>query len=110
MSGGYFDYVDSRVGYEIDGKWQDEDINELFHDLFCADLWGSRNGGLAAAYGGLAAALDFWLSGDICEETYREYVAAFKKKWFNRTPEDRVEFYRNKLQEHCDKLKEEMGV
>lgn len=103
MSGGHFNYANNTVQWEMDGKWEDEEINELFYDLFCADLWDGRNGGLATA-------LDFWLSSDICEETYREYVAAFKKKWFNRTPEDRVEFYQNKLQEHCDKLKEEMSV
>ena len=103
MSGGHFNYANNTVQWEMEGKWHDEEINELFYDLFCADLWDGRNGGLATA-------LDFWLSSDIGEESYREYVAAFKKKWFNRTQEDRVEFYKNKLQEHCDKLKEEMGV
>lgn len=103
MSGGHFSYINERVSWEMEGKWEDEELNELFHDLFCADLWDYRDGGLATA-------LDFWLSGDIGEETYREYVAAFKKKWFNRTPKDRIEFYQNKLQEHCDKLKEEMSV
>lgn len=102
MSGGYFDYTNCRVGWEMEGKWRDEEINELFYDLFCADLWGDRSGGLAAA-------LDFWLCSDVNEEKYREYVAKFKAKWFNRTPKNRVEFYQNKLQEHCDKLKKELG-
>lgn len=102
MSGGHFDYYNYSVGERMDGQWHDEEINELFHDLFCADLWEYRGGGLAGA-------LDYWLSYDIDEETYREYVAKFKKKWFHRTPNNRVEFYQDKLQKYCDKLKEELG-
>lgn len=102
MSGGHFNYTNSSIAWEMEGQWHDEELNELFYDLFCAPLWGSRTGGLATA-------LDFWLSSDVSEETYREYVAKFKEKWFRRTPKNRVEFYQNKLQEHCDKLKKEMG-
>lgn len=103
MSGGRFNYNNEIIGWEMDGEWEDEELNELFHDLFCAELWDGRNGGLAMA-------LDYWLSSDIGEESYRKYVAAFKKKWFGRTSEDRVEFYQQKLQEHCDKLKKELGA
>lgn len=103
MSGGYFDYVNENVRWTMEGKWRDEEINELFYDLFCAPLWGSREGGLATA-------LDFWLEGDIDEEVYREYVAKFKKKWFKRTNEDSVKLYQEKLQEYCDKLKKEMEL
>ena len=102
MSGGHFDYENYSIGDRMQGQWHDEEINELFDDLFNAPLWGHREGGLATA-------LDFWLSGDVDEETYREYVAKFKKKWFHRTPNNRVEFYQDKLQKYCDKLKEELG-
>lgn len=101
MSGGTFGYVNERVAHEMKGRWEDEEINELFYDLFCAPLWGSREGGLATA-------LDFWQACDVDEEDYREYVAKFKAKWFGRTPEDRAEFYAGKLQERCDELKAEI--
>lgn len=102
MSGGHFDWLNSRIGEEMHGQWHDEEINELFDDLFNAPLWGHREGGLATA-------LDFWLAGDIGEDDYREWVKKFKKKWFHRTPNNRVEFYQDKLQKYCDKLKEELG-
>lgn len=101
MSGGHFDY-----GYHpenLDGQWRDEEINELYHDLFCGGEFAVRD------YGGLFQSLDFYLSYDTSEEDYREAVAKFKAKWFHRTPKNRVEFYRNKLQERCDELKREMG-
>lgn len=103
MSGGYFEYENSHLAYEMEGRWQDEELNELFYDLFCADLWGNRSGGVATA-------LDFWLSGDITEEKYREHVKKFKDKWFGRTDEQRVAFYQDKMQEYCDKLKYELSV
>lgn len=101
MSGGYFFLDTHQIGHAMEGEWQDEEINELFHDLFCAELWNGR-------YGGLASALDYWLAGDVSKEAYREYVRKFKEKWFNRTKEDRVEFYCAKLQEKCDELKGEL--
>ena len=102
MSGGHFDYINDRISYEMQGVWRDEEINELFNDLFCAPLWGDRTGGLATA-------LDFWLSGDVGEDKYREYVNKFKDKWFRRTPKNRVDFYTDKLQEQCDRMKKELS-
>lgn len=102
MSGGHFDYYNYRIGDTMQGQWHDEEMNEMFDDLFVGELWGSR-------YGGVAGALDYWLAGDIGEETYREYVKKFKEKWFNRTPKNRVEFYQDKLQKYCDQLKKELG-
>lgn len=101
MSGGHFNIDTHLIGDDMEGEWRDEEINELFHDLFCAELWNDR-------YGGLAFALDCWLASDVSEEVYREYVHKFKEKWFNRTKEDRVEFYCAKLQEKCDELKGEL--
>lgn len=75
MSGGRFNYENEYIGDVMDGQWRDPVINELFHDLFCAHNYGHR-------YGGLALMLDFWLSGDNDEESYREAVARFKEKWF----------------------------
>ena len=80
----------------------DEELNELYHDLFCGGEFAVRD------YGGLAQSLDFWLSDDTGEESYREAVKRFKAKWFKRTPKNRLEFYRDKLQQYCDKMKEEL--
>ena len=103
MSGGsLFDY--SYPNFECaDGRWRDEELNELYHDLFCGGAFSVRG------YGGLAQSLDFYLSGDTGEEDYREEVARFKAKWMHRTPRNRVEFYQRKLQECAERLKREMG-
>lgn len=103
MSGGsLFDY--SYPHFEFaDGRWQDEELNELYHDLFCGGDFSVRG------CGGLAQSLDFYLSGDTVEEDYREAAARFKAKWMHRTPRNRVEFYQRKLQEYADRLKKEMG-
>lgn len=103
MSGGdLFDYTYPNFDM-ADGKWRDEELNELYHDLFCGEEFSARG------YGGLCLSLDFYLSGDTCEEDYREAVKRFKAKWFHRTPKNRLEYYQNKLQERCDELKREMG-
>lgn len=101
MSGGHFGW--SWTPEDVDGEWRDEEINELFRDLMCGGEFSVRG------YGGLFQSLDFWLSGDTGEESYREAVAAFKKKWMHRTPKNRVEFYQQKLQDYADRLKREMG-
>lgn len=100
MSGGHFNYA--SLPYELEGAWRDEEINELIEDLFFSGEFSVRG------YGGLLQSLDFWLSADTCEEDYRKSVAAFKQKWFRRTPKNRVEYYQAKLQERCDELKKEL--
>ena len=104
MSGGeLFDYTYPDF-QSAEGRWGDEEVNELYHDLFIGEEFSIRG------YDGLMQSLDFWLSGDVCEETYREKLAAFKAKWLGRTPEDRLAFYQAKLQERCDQLKWELGA
>lgn len=101
MSGGHFGY--SYSPQDLEGEWRDEEINELFNDLMCGGEFSVRG------YGGLLQSLDFWLSADTEEESYRDAVSRFKAKWFRRTPKNRLEFYQNKLQECADRLKREMG-
>lgn len=104
MSGGVlFDHTWPCLD-EADGKFADEEMNELYHDLFCGGEFAVRD------YGGLAQSLDFWLSGDSGEEDYREALARFKAKWFHRTPRNRVEFYEKKIQAYADKCKVELGL
>lgn len=104
MSGGaLFDHTWPCLD-EADGKWADEEMNELYHDLFCGGEFAVRS------YGGLAQSLDFWLSGDTSEDDYREALARFKAKWFHRTPRNRVEFYEGKIQAYADRCKVELGL
>lgn len=103
MSGGrLFDYSYPDFS-EASGKWMDEELNELYDDLFINGRFSVRG------YGGLAQSLDFYLSGDIEESDYRSAATAFKQKWMHRTPRNRVEYYQGKLQEYADRLKAEMG-
>ncbi|MCI8469335.1 MAG: hypothetical protein HFJ75_07630 [Eggerthellaceae bacterium] len=102
MSGGRFNYQEITTADEFDGVWRDEEINELFSDLFVR--------GFGHQDQGLVKSLDLYLSNDIGEEAYREQVAAFKRKWFGRTPEQRVEFYQGKLQKRCAELKAELAA
>lgn len=100
MSGGYFNYMNFDG---LDGEWRDEELDELFHDLFVGGDFSIRG------YGGLFQSLDFWLSADVGEEAYRKRVKLFKDKWMRRTPKNRVEFYQRKIQDYADKCKAEFG-
>lgn len=106
MSGGHFGYEQENTAIAFEGAWRDAEINALFYDLFVgpADLDDS------SVRGGLANALDYWLAADWTEERYREAVARFKAKWLCRTPQQRVDFYTQKLQEVCDRYKAELKV
>lgn len=102
MSGGYFSYAEFEMADRFSGQWRDEELDEMFDDLFVRGF-GHRNQGLVKT-------LDLWLCSDISEEDYREQVSAFKVKWLERTKEDRFEFYAQKLQDRCDELKKELGM
>lgn len=102
MSGGHFNYSQDRTVEDFGGEWRDEEINELFADLFGDGCWGSQD------RENLAHELDWWLSGDTSEKDYREAVKRFKEKWFRRTPRNRTEFYAGRLQEACERYKSEL--
>lgn len=104
MSGGsLFDY--SYPNLECaDGRWCDEELNELYRDLFIGGEFSVRG------YGGLCQSLDFYLSSDIGEDSYREKLMRFKAKWFGRTPRNRVAYYERKIQECADRCKAELGL
>ncbi len=125
MSGGHFDVYTGNLVDELQGEWQDEEINDLFEDLFGRGWNGKRSVfGHRSPYvehdkvefgprgGGLFESLDFWLSGDTSEEDYRDDVRRFKEKWFRKTPKNRVEYYQRKFTEYAtemlDKFREEL--
>lgn len=125
MSGGHFDFYTSSMVDELSGQWCDEELNELFFDLFGDTYYSSRTFGLrhhveprksefGPRGGGLFESLDFWLSGDTSEEDYLEDVRKFKQKWFRKTPKNRVEFYQDRFEEYAteilEKFREELGT
>lgn len=67
MSGGSFDYLFYRVEDSYVGNMNDIDLNEMMKDLIK-----------------VLHDLEWYESGDIGEETYKETVNAFKGKWFNK--------------------------
>ena len=125
MSGGHFDIYSAGIAQELYGEWRDEEINELFFDLFGAG-WSyssrpfgygrdmdSRKSEFGPRGGGLFESLDFYLSGDTSEDDYLDDVRRFKKKWLVKsTPKNRVEFYQNRFEEYAreimDKFKDEL--
>ena len=73
MSGGRFNYADSRLKNEIFG-WSDDPHN-VFEDREISELvWDVLN---------LIHDYDWYASGDTCKDTYLKKKAEFKKKWFS---------------------------
>lgn len=71
MSGGSHNYMYSRVEEEYVDRMFDSQLNTMIKDL-----------------AGLLHDLEWWQSGDYSEETYRESVNKFKKKWLKQTKID----------------------
>lgn len=66
MSGGSYDYEYCRVEEEYVGRMYDAELDALIKDLVP-----------------VLKAVEWWKSCDTCEQTYRETVAKFKKKWLS---------------------------
>lgn len=114
MSGGHFECYGMS---DVDGRWRDEELNELYFDLFGGGgCYRSRPFGkvyydreprrceFGPRGGGLFESLDFHLSGDMNEDEYREEVARFKAKWFRKTPRSRVKFYQDRFREYAEEI------
>ena len=76
MSGGSYNYIYSNLKTECDGTMYDAEMNDLITDL--------RE---------VLHYLEWWQSDDTSEETYRETLSAFKKKWLNGDREQRLKGY-----------------
>ena len=71
MSGGYFDYKNSSLMWEI---FPDDDVSNVFEDREISELvFDVLN---------LIHDFDWYKSGDTGKETYLQAKADFKKKWF----------------------------
>lgn len=87
MSGGSFNYACYHIE-ELAGHMEDPELDELMADV-----------------GKLAHDLEWYVDGDICEDTYRKTVDAFKAKWFKADRNKRIEKY---IKEAFDKTKTAM--
>lgn len=87
MSGGSYNYGYSTVEYTYVGEMQDTELNEMMKDLV-----------------EVLHDLEWWTSGDIGEERYRETVTKFKSKWFKRRKCDIEEL----VSEEFEKKKQEL--
>lgn len=73
---------------------EDFEISELVYDVFC-----------------VLHSYDWYASGDTGEETYRNDVAYFKKKWFGKTAKERVKkLTDNAIERFAHEIRVAMGV
>ncbi len=94
MSGGSRDYVCYRIKDDLAGKMYDAELDDLMSDI--ADLTHD---------------VEWYDSGDICEDTYRKSVAKFKKKWFGSDRNTRLKGYIDtKFAETKQELYQMIGV
>lgn len=76
MSGGSYNYIYSRLQDECENRMYDAEMNDLIKDL-CVVLHD----------------LEWWQSGDTCEETYVESLQKFKQKWFKGNRQEQLKCY-----------------
>lgn len=100
MSGGRFDYVDSRLKDEIFG-WTDKPGN-VFEDREISELvWDVLD---------LIHKYDLYASGDTSKETYLKAKAEFKKKWFSNRGVRVRRIVDDALKQAKDELYETFGL
>lgn len=89
MSGGSFNYGYVKIEYDYVGYMQDREMDDLMKDIVK-----------------IMHDLEWWKSGDIDEEDYRETVKNFKKKWFKQSSNKRIKKYIN---EELNQFKENLN-
>lgn len=87
MSGGSYNYMYSRINDEYIGRMHDSQLDAMMKDL--VDLLHD---------------LEWWMSCDYSEDTYRKSVTEFKKKWFKQTKID----VQNQIESEFEKTKNEL--
>lgn len=79
MSGGSYDYIYCKLLEECEKRMYDDEMNDLIKDL--AEVLHD---------------LEWWQSDDIDEQTYRDTLSRFKRKWFQENREKRLKEYVDK--------------
>ena len=113
MSGGCFNYSNDATareifGYEVninyglekldadakkvadDDPLEDREISELVYDVFC-----------------LLHSYDWYTECDTSQETYKKDIKYFKKKWFEKTNDERLERLADRAIERIKKAAKE---
>ena len=90
MSGGALNYICYTIEDVLVGEMYDDDMNEFVKD-----------------FASLTYALEWWLSGDCREKTYRKTLKEFKDKWFRNYDEREKEAIK-KIKEKAIKEIEEL--
>ena len=90
MSGGSFDYMYRRFEETYAGSMEDIELNQLVVDM-----------------AKLLKDLEWYTSGDTCEETYHLAVKVFKDKWLGGS-DDRVANVKSLLAEKLTELTREV--
>ena len=88
MSGGSYNYECYRVDEEYVGAMHDAELDEMMKDLV-----------------EVLHDVEWWQSGDICEEDYRQTVKVFKAKWFDS---DRGERLKPIIEREIKKVRKEL--
>ena len=88
MSGGSYNYMYYQVEDTYGKRMYDVELNELIEDLIP-----------------ILRAVEWWQSGDTEEDSYREKVAEFKKKWFKTARKDMI---KRIVESECERLKEDL--
>ena len=76
MSGGSRNYMYHNIDEYYSGRMYDKELDDMMKDI--SDL---------------TRAVEWYESGDTCEETYREAVKKFKDKWFKQSRSERLKGY-----------------
>lgn len=74
MSGGSYEYICYKVEEQCVGRMHDDEMDEMMNDL-----------------AKLLHDLEWWVSADIGEESYRKTLKEFKAKWFKGDRNARLE-------------------
>ena len=90
MSGGSYNYMYIQIKDEYDNRMYDKQLDEMMKDL--CDLLHD---------------LEWWMSCDYSEKTYRESVNKFKKKWFKQTKIDVQNYIENEFERTKNELLKE---
>lgn len=93
MSGGSFDYEYARVGELFVGYMEDKELDEMMDDLVI-----------------VLRAIEWWKSGDTCEEDYRRIANGFKKKWFGMANDRLLQIYSKELYRLSNEIKTRLDV
>lgn len=89
MSGGHFNYICYTIEDYLVGEMQDETMNEFVKD-----------------FAKLTHDLEWWLSADYGEETYRKTLKEFKNKWFRNYDETEKEIIKKIKEKAIKEIKE----